>query len=688
MRRAPSTLFLGIVLLCAACGGGESPFDTGVAQSCDALESDALVSTSQPLSADGTGRYIVHYRAGTDGDSLLAPYGNVRRNFAHRKASTARLSPVQAQALSRNPDVLKIEEDAVRRPFAQTLPSGTDLIQAPAVWSQQPGGRKGMKTCIIDSGFHWAHADLQKSGVTGIPSDWNMDGCGHGTHVAGTLAALENDFGTVGIVHQGLDLVIVKIFGSDCAQTASSDLADAVDQCVDAGARVINMSLGGDVPTDFERAAFENAWKRGVVIVAAAGNDGSSSMQYPASYASVISVAASTGTTAMNSTIADFSQRNPQVDLAAPGVSILSTSPFEARHWLTVGDKKFYGAGFEFSRSTGGVQGTLVSGGTCGTAPGSSWSGKIVLCARGGYSFSQKVSSVQKGGGIAAIIYNNEPGLFVGTLGTDAGWTIPVISLSQEDGLVAKNLAGNSSKVVNQDITNGSGYLAMSGTSMASPHVAGVASLVWGEVPLATNAQVRASLENSALDLGPKGRDNASGYGLVQAKSALDVLRTLPSANVPPIPAFSTRCHATSCTFTSTSLDPDGQVRSWRFDLGDGTIVFAPQATHTFKGIGPFNVTLTVLDDDGVVSTLTQTVSVLSAQVSVSNVTGTSKAKLSWQGVAETEVLVLKDGKLLDSVDNSGDFQEDITDPDDVSTYQVCTRSMESCSETRTFRCR
>jgi len=682
MRGVLRSLFIGSIVLGLGCGQGDGS-GTDVAHMCNALVGVDAVSSSQALDSDGTTRFIVHYRAGSDGEAVMKKYAHKgARHFKEKRAASTWLTPREAKTLEADPEVLLVEEDASRRPFAQKVPVGIEAVQAPQVWAQQPSGRRGVKTCIVDSGFHVGHADLPKTGVTGFPADWNQDGCGHGTHVAGTLAALNNDEGVVGVVNQGMDLVIVKIFNAKCEQIASSDLANAVDQCVNAGAKVINLSLGGDVPTEYERAAFESAWRRGAVIVAAAGNDGTTSMQYPASYASVISVAAATS----NSTaIADFSQRNVQVDLTAPGVSVLSTSPFEARHFLSVGGKRFDGAGFEYARTTAGITGNLVNGGTCGTA--GSWAGKVVLCARGGYSFAQKATAVQKGGGVAAVIYNNEAGLFVGTLGTTTTWTIPVISLSQEDGLAAKAYVGSSAKVVNQELTNGSGYVSMSGTSMASPHVAGVASLVWGEVPTATNTQLRMALESTAQDMGPAGRDDASGYGLVQAQAAVEALRSQPFVNAAPIPAFSSHCVGTTCSFLSTSLDPDGSIRSFRFDLGDGTTSYSNRVMHGFKGPGPYNVTLTVTDNAGVSRHLTQAVSVLSAQVVVANEDGKSKASLTWQGAAETHVLVIKDGELAESTPNSGDFEDDVVDVEATPTYQVCTRSMESCSEVRTFRC-
>jgi serine protease len=154
-----------------------------------------------------------------------------------------------------------------------------------------------------------------------------------------------------------------------------------------------------------------------------------------------------------------------------------------------------------------------------------SYGGKVVLCERGVISFYDKVMNVQNSGGVAAVIYNNVAGGFSGTLGEGNSSTIPAISISREDGLIVMGKTGLVSTVKSTALVYGtSGYEAWDGTSMAAPHVSGVAALVWSAYPELTNAQIRSALTGTALDLGAAGRDNSYGYGLVQAKSALDSL--------------------------------------------------------------------------------------------------------------------------------------------------------------------
>jgi subtilisin family serine protease len=167
------------------------------------------------------------------------------------------------------------------------------------------------------------------------------------------------------------------------------------------------------------------------------------------------------------------------------------------------------------------VSGTLVDGGRC-TASGS-WSGKVVLCERGDISFADKVLNVLIGGGAGAVIYNNVSGGFAGTLNGSSN--IPAISISQGDGWAARSAVNSTATVVNST-GFGNGYESYDGTSMATPHVSGVAALVWGSDVSKTNAQVRDALQKTAEDLGSLGKDTSYGYGLVRAKAALDYLLT------------------------------------------------------------------------------------------------------------------------------------------------------------------
>jgi serine protease len=454
--------------------------------------------------------------------AIEARGGRVALELPNYRVAAAYLPESAAQALARHPNVREIAEDVKRFPMAQTVPYGIPMVQADQVSDANAANRK---VCIIDSGYWRDHEDLQSDSVTASPNsgtgDPFVDGCGHGTHVAGTIVALENGVGVVGVLPSGnLNLHIVKVFGDSCGWTYSSGLIAALDACRSAGANVVNMSLGGGKPIGpWEESAFNSAYAAGVLSVASAGNAGNTQKSYPASHDSVISVAAIDE----NKVVADFSQKNDQVELSAPGVAVLSTVPWQENNTLTVDGVTYQGNWIQNAKRSEGVTAQLADGGLCGsTGP---WNNRVVLCERGTHSFYDKVKNVQNNGGVAAVIYNNEPGNFFGTLGDGNSSTIPAISLSQEDGkyLVQTKLASHGT-VVSQSTANTSGYEAWNGTSMAAPHVSGVAALVWSHNPHRTNAEIRQALRATAEDLGSAGRDNSYGYGLVQAKAALDYL--------------------------------------------------------------------------------------------------------------------------------------------------------------------
>ena len=220
----------------------------------------------------------------------------------------------------------------------QEVPYGVDMVQASDIWDANSDGKidkkaptgAGRTVCIIDSGFYADHEDLAGVNVVGgysqVDANWAEDGYGHGTHVAGTIVAMNNDYGVVGVTPGTASLFIVKIFGNDglwVSKAHASDLVEAAYLCQANGANIISMSLGGGNPTPKEERTFEEMYASGILVVAAAGNTGLEEYHYPASYPIVVSVAAID----INMNVADFSTFNDDVELAAPGVNVLSTLP-------------------------------------------------------------------------------------------------------------------------------------------------------------------------------------------------------------------------------------------------------------------------------------------------------------------------------------------------------------------------
>jgi subtilisin family serine protease len=279
------------------------------------------------------------------------------------------------------------------------------------------------------------------------------------------------------------------------------------------------MSLGGSIKNRTEETAFNTAYtKKNVLPIAAAGNGGNTRVSYPAGYSGVVSVAAVDEAKAK----ASFSQANSDVEIAAPGVAVLSTVPQGAGSEATanVNSKDYLAEGLDGSPQKAGSGGLVdcgLGGTTCAGA-----TGKVCLIQRGTYDFAVKVQSCQSGGGVGAIIYNNVAGPLLGTL-NGVVTTIPSVGVTQTDGTAMKASLGATAIVT----LAASDYAKFDGTSMATPHVSAIAALIWSYAPKCTNAQVRTALTSTAMDLGATGRDTKFGYGLVQAQRAKDALVAL-----------------------------------------------------------------------------------------------------------------------------------------------------------------
>ncbi len=152
-----------------------------------------------------------------------------------------------------------------------------------------------------------------------LPEDY--DRYGHGTHVAGIVAAVHNSTGVAGVCPE-CTILDAKVL-NDSGSGSSSVIAKGIDWAVANGAKVINMSLGQRVSSRTLETAVNNAWNQGVVIVAAAGNAGTPAQIYPGAYPKVIAVAA----TDNRDVKASFSTYGKWVDVAAPGVNVYSTFP-------------------------------------------------------------------------------------------------------------------------------------------------------------------------------------------------------------------------------------------------------------------------------------------------------------------------------------------------------------------------
>ncbi|MFC1870809.1 S8 family serine peptidase [Chloroflexota bacterium] len=201
---------------------------------------------------------------------------------------------------------------------------GLSKVQATDAWDIIKGSI-GTSIAILDTGIDFNHPDLDDKVIASAnftSSPTASDLYGHGSHVAGIAAAETNNaIGVAGLGRQ-CALMNAKVMGDD-GYGYYSWISQGIIWAVDNGADVINMSLGSTASSATLEAAINYAWSQGVVVVAAAGNNGNSTPFYPAYYENCISVAA----TDSRDYLSSWSNCGEWVDVAAPGSSIYSTVP-------------------------------------------------------------------------------------------------------------------------------------------------------------------------------------------------------------------------------------------------------------------------------------------------------------------------------------------------------------------------
>ena len=453
------------------------------------------------VSAQGVGRSKVFIRflqrPGPHEEDLVRENGGQIKYTYHLVPAIAASVPDAAiKALSRNPKVAAVEPDREVHVVDAELDVAWGVKRIGSGLAHDAGNRGlGVRVAIVDSGIDCTHPDLDGNCAGGFDfaNDDNdpRDDNGHGTHVAGTVAAEDDGLGVVGVA-PGATLYALKVLNAS-GSGYWSDIIAAIQWAADNQIQVTNNSYGGSAyPGSTVQAAFDNSYAAGVLHVAAAGNSGDcagtgNTVGYPAAFDSVIAVAA----TDSNNQRACFSSTGPQVELSAPGVSIYSTRM-------------------------------------------------------------------------------------------------------------------------------GGSYVSYSGTSMASPHVAGTAALVFASGAF-ENTEVRQKLQQTADDLGALGRDAFYGFGLVDADEAA------PPGPVNEAPVVAINSPAGGSSFQSgatvmfggTATDPeqgavtsslvwisdrDGQIGtggSFSRSLSDGTHRITATARDSLGKTGSASVTVSVAPISG-----------------------------------------------------------------------------------------
>ncbi len=268
-------------------------------------------------------RVIVVFKDRPDRLAIEKIKGVVRREFQYVPAIAADLPINELPVFRKRSDVLLIETDQ-KFNFLQSADWGIGRVKAPLAWSAGLTG-KGVKVAVLDTGIA-KHEDLRVAGGAAFTSYTAsyLDDNGHGTHVAGIIAAQNNMIGSVGIA-PGVSLYSVKVLGQD-GSGYLSDIIAGVEWSINNKMDIINLSLGSPMGSAALKQAVDSAYQKGVLIVAAAGNEGDKqgegdTVEYPARYDSVIAVAA----TDTEDRRANFSATGSWVEVAAPGKNIFST---------------------------------------------------------------------------------------------------------------------------------------------------------------------------------------------------------------------------------------------------------------------------------------------------------------------------------------------------------------------------
>ena len=501
---------------------------------------------SGALYAGETQRYLVATRQPYRAETLAMVVGEAQEaktpvapqaveGFVSFDGFAADLTPSEVAALRRSSSVRWVEPVIERHAVAtrnlngQTTPFGVDLIQAKKAWAAPKPGVPNV--VVADTGVDFTHPDLETFWAGGIntydAAKTPMDDNGHGTHVAGTITANNNAFGVVGVAP------MVRLWGAKVLNASGSGTTEKIIKAIDwtiakraelGGNWIMNFSLGSENDSPSEREAIKRAVAAGIFIAAASGNESEEGIPapviFPAAYDGVIAV----GAIDSKMTLASFSNQGAELDVVAPGVDVLSTVRVGTGliSFVVNGQTTFVGGSITGSKK-GSVTGEYVF---CGLGRKedipASVAGRIALIKRGELSFADKTRNAKEAGAVAVVIFNRDESAITWTLIVEEDpttktfdWPVTVgISLADGEALAAKG-SGTITAAVQAD-----DYGTSNGTSMATPHVAGAAAVIWAIAPAATAAEVAAALKATARDLGAAGFDTAFGAGVIDVFEA------------------------------------------------------------------------------------------------------------------------------------------------------------------------
>lgn len=421
---------------------------------------------------------------------------------------------------------------AASSPSARRLlgaPWGIDAVKAPQAWALSKRGQ-GARVVILDTGIDKDHPALknQIEETRDFVNDKNQpydvaDHVGHGSHVAGTIAGAQLSNGFVGVAPAAKILV-----GRVCSEEGCSNISVAagINWAISRKADIVSMSLGGPVPTASEKRAVEIADKAGVTVIAATGNDGKPSVSFPAAFSSVIAV----GAIDSKMQKAKFSNWGPEVAVVGPGVDVVSSVPVgsgrESKAVVIISGQSTDVNSTSFVGSpeiTTPMTNTLVVAGLGkpDDFKTANVSGKFAFIKRGEITFAEKIKNAIAANAAGVILYNNEPGLIQGAVTSDGSTVaIPIVMVESTVGEDAVRKIAAGVAVQMTIATLATDYASFSGTSMATPHVAGVAALVKAANKSLRPTMMKSILQATATPMSPND-ENQLGAGLVNAEKAV-----------------------------------------------------------------------------------------------------------------------------------------------------------------------
>jgi len=554
-----------------------------------------VVGLTGPVAAAGTPEMVkvligFDRQPGPDEEAVVrGAGGNIKYTYHLVPAIAASVPRAAIDGLMKNPRVTRVEPDITVYAIDSELDNswGVERIGAGIV---HDGGNRGtgVKVAIIDSGVDYTHPDLDDNYaggydfVNGDPDARDDDG--YVTHVAGSIAAEDNDVGVVGVAPEARIYALKVLEGGTGSY---SDVIAALQWAVDNGIQVTNNSYGssGD-PGETVKAAFDNAYAAGVLHIAAAGNGGNppgkgDNVIYPARWDSVIAVAATDQTDSR----ARWSSTGPDVELAAPGVAINST---------------LLGGGY------GEMSGTSMA------SPHVAGTGALVIAAgitdangngRINDEVRQKLADTADDLGDPGRDTKYDYGLVDADEAAVSGNPPTVSWANPKDGdtvsgVVTVQISASDTENAEGNLTvewqvDGSGWKAAS----YNPDT-GYYEASWDT---SAEAEGDHSLEARATD-----SDNNS--------TTASIAVTVDNVNDSPVASFTYTSSGLTVDFdASDSYDPDGTITSYDWDFGDGNAGSGVTVSHTYASAGTYTVTLTVTDDDGATDSNSQSATVSEA---------------------------------------------------------------------------